>query len=41
MSDLERNKQMVLRLDDAGKIVEHWGVLQAAPDSSANANGMF
>jgi len=31
----------IFRLDDAGKIVEHWGVLQAAPGSSANANGMF
>jgi predicted SnoaL-like aldol condensation-catalyzing enzyme len=31
----------IFRLDDSGKIVEHWNVLQVAPDSSANVNGMF
>ena len=31
----------IFRLDDAGKFVEHWDVLQVAPESSANPNGMF
>ena len=31
----------VFRVDDDGKVVEHWDVLQVVPAESANSNGMF
>ena len=31
----------IFRFDEAGKIVEHWDVLQVIPDAAEHDNGMF
>ena len=31
----------IFRFDEAGKIVEHWDVLQIVPKTSKNDNGLF
>jgi predicted SnoaL-like aldol condensation-catalyzing enzyme len=39
--DLEYAGIDIFRLDDNGKVVEHWDVLQPLPEHSKNPNGMF
>ncbi len=31
----------IFRLDDEGRVVEHWDVLQVVPETFAHDNGMF
>jgi predicted SnoaL-like aldol condensation-catalyzing enzyme len=31
----------IFRFDDAGKVVEHWDVLQVVPETAKHDNGMF
>ena len=35
------NKLTRRRFEGAGKVVEHWDVLQRVPSESANQNSMF
>ena len=40
-ADLEYAGIDIFRLDDNGKVVEHWDVLQVIPEDSENDNSMF
>lgn len=39
--DLEYAGMDIFRFDDAGKIIEHWDVLQVIPETAKHNNGMF
>jgi predicted SnoaL-like aldol condensation-catalyzing enzyme len=39
--DYEYAEIDIFRLDNDGKVVGHWDVLQVIPETSANQNGMF
>jgi len=41
MAYFEKMAKDIFRLDDNGKTVDHWEVLQVVPEKSANNNGMF
>lgn len=38
---IERAIVEIFRLNEEGKIDEHWDVIQQVPETSANPNGMF
>lgn len=41
LQDLEHGRRRHRRLNDEGKIIEHWDVLQQVPETTASGNDMF
>ena len=41
LQDLEHGGRRHFHLDDDGKIIEHWDVLQQVPETTASGNDMF